>query len=71
MTELPWQEAYGISIQVGVASVAIIFVLAALAAIAGVLLARRLAVPLTDLTSTASADRSRRSEAESPSQGRA
>ena len=53
ITELPWQEAYGASIQVGVASIAIILALAALAAVAGVLLARRLAIPLIDLTSTA------------------
>ena len=55
VTELPWQEAYGVSIQVGVASVAILLVLAALAAVAGVLVARRLAIPLIELTSTATA----------------
>jgi GAF domain-containing protein/HAMP domain-containing protein len=53
VTELPWQEAYGASIQVGVASIGIILALAALAAVAGVLLARRLAIPLIELTDTA------------------
>jgi len=53
--ELPWQEAYGVSIQVGIVSIAILVVLAALAAVAGVLLARRLAIPLIDLTGTATA----------------
>ena len=53
VTELPWQEAYGAIIQDGVASVGIILALAALAAVAGVLLARRLAIPLTELTDTA------------------
>ncbi len=53
VTELPWQEAYGVTIQIGVASVGIILALAALAAVAGVLLARRLAIPLIELTGTA------------------
>jgi len=55
VTELPWQEAYGASIQVGIVSIAILVTLAALAAAVGVLLARRLAIPLIDLTSTATA----------------
>jgi GAF domain-containing protein/HAMP domain-containing protein len=53
VTELPWQEAYGSSIQVGAGSIGIILALAALAAVAGGLLARRLAIPLIELTSTA------------------
>jgi nitrate/nitrite-specific signal transduction histidine kinase len=55
VTELPWQEAYGPSIQVGVASLGILLGLAVLSAVAGVLLARRLAIPLIELTNTATA----------------
>jgi nitrate/nitrite-specific signal transduction histidine kinase len=55
VTELPWQEAYGASIQIGVASLGILLGLAVLSAVAGVLLARQLAIPLIELTDTASA----------------
>jgi nitrate/nitrite-specific signal transduction histidine kinase len=55
VTELPWQEAYRASIQIGVASLGILLGLAVLSAVAGVLLARRLAIPLIELTDTATA----------------
>lgn len=55
VTELPWQEAYAVSIQIGLASVGILLALATLAAIAGVMVARRIAIPLIDLTGTATA----------------
>jgi GAF domain-containing protein/HAMP domain-containing protein len=53
IVELPWQEAYQSVIQATAASVGIILVLAVLAGLVGVYLARRLAVPLVDLTKTA------------------
>ena len=55
VTELPWQEAYRATIQIGAASVGIFLVLTALAAVAGAWVARRLTVPLTKLTGTATA----------------
>jgi GAF domain-containing protein/HAMP domain-containing protein len=55
VTELPWQEAYRQSIQVGVTSLAIILVLAAVAVVVGIRVARRLTVPITELTATAAA----------------
>ncbi len=54
VTELPWQEAYQPVFQVIAASIGIILLMAILAGLAGVLIARRLAVPLVDLTKTAS-----------------
>jgi len=53
VTELPWQEAYQPIFQVIAVSVGIILLMAVLASLVGVLLARRLAVPLVDLTKTA------------------
>jgi putative methionine-R-sulfoxide reductase with GAF domain len=52
-TELPWNEAYQPVIQVGIASLLTILVMAVLAGVAGVFIARRLSVPLIDLTATA------------------
>lgn len=54
ITELPWQEAYRSVFQIVAASVGIILVMAALAGLLGVSIARRLAVPLVNLTETAS-----------------
>ncbi len=54
VTELPWQEAYQPVFQVIAVSIGIILLMAVLAGLAGVLIARRLAVPLVDLTKTAS-----------------
>ena len=54
ITELPWQEAYQPVFQVVAVSMGIILLMAILAGLAGVLIARRLAVPLVDLTKTAS-----------------
>ena len=51
--EIPSAEAYQPIIQSTVASVAIILLMALLAGFAGVIVARRLAVPLVDLTGTA------------------
>jgi GAF domain-containing protein/HAMP domain-containing protein len=53
VTELPWQEAYQPVFQVIAVSAGIILLMAFLAGLVGVLLARRLAVPLVDLTKTA------------------
>ena len=53
VTELPWQEAYQPVFQVIAVSAGIILLMAVLASLVGVLLARRLAVPLVDLTKTA------------------
>jgi rsbT co-antagonist protein RsbR len=53
VTELPWGEAYRGVIQDVVLSVGITLAIAALAGLLGVLVARRLAVPLVDLTGTA------------------
>jgi len=52
--EMPWQEAYQQVIQQALFSGAIILLIAVLASSLGVLLARRLAVPLVQLTKTAS-----------------
>jgi len=53
VVELPTTEAYRVIIQSTVGSVAIILLLAVLAGIAGIVVARRLAVPLVNLTGTA------------------
>jgi putative methionine-R-sulfoxide reductase with GAF domain len=53
IVEMPWQEAYQVVIQGSAASVGITFVLAVLAGLVGVFVARRLAVPLVNLTETA------------------
>ena len=53
VTELPATEAYRPIIQVFLASIATILVFAVLAGWAGIVIARRLAVPLVDLTGTA------------------
>ncbi len=53
VTELPWQEAYQPVFQVIAVSVGIILLMSVLASLVGVVLARRLAVPLVDLTKTA------------------
>ena len=53
VAELPWQEAYQPVFQVIAVSVGIILLMAVLASLVGVLLARRLAVPLVELTQTA------------------
>lgn len=53
VTESPWQEAYQVVIWQAVWSVGITLVMAVLAGLLGVFLARRLAVPLVNLTQTA------------------
>jgi GAF domain-containing protein len=53
VTEVPWQEAYRGVIQVIAASIVITVAMAALGAVLGGNVARRLAVPLLDLTETA------------------
>ena len=53
LTELPYGEAYQPVFQAATVSVAIMLVIAFLAGLAGVAVARRLAVPLIDLTGTA------------------
>ena len=55
VTELPWQEAYQGVIGNIEASIAILLLMAILAGIAGVLMARQLSVPLVELTETATA----------------
>ena len=50
---VPWQEAYHGVIQQALATIAITFSLAALAGMIGFFVARRLSVPLVDLTQTA------------------
>ena len=55
VTELPWQEAYAEIIKVAIASTGIIIALATLAGLGGILLARRLSIPLVKLTETATA----------------
>jgi putative methionine-R-sulfoxide reductase with GAF domain len=51
--ELPTAEAYRPIVQSTVGSVAVVLIMAVLAGTAGIIVARRLAVPLVDLTSTA------------------
>lgn len=53
VTELPFAEAYSQVISSAIASVIILIGIAVLSAVAGLLLARRLAVPLINLTETA------------------
>jgi GAF domain-containing protein/HAMP domain-containing protein len=53
VTELPWQEAYQNVISQGIWSILITLCMAFLAGLIGAFAARRLAVPLTDLTETA------------------
>lgn len=53
VVELPWQEAYQPVFQVIAVSTGIILLMAVLAGLAGIWIARRLAVPLVDLTKTA------------------
>ena len=53
VTELPWQEAYQPVFRVIAVSAIIILLMAVLAGLVGVLVARRLVVPLIDLTKTA------------------
>ena len=54
LTELPYSEAYEPVFQTVATSLATILVMALLAGLAGVVVARRLSIPLVDLTSTAS-----------------
>jgi putative methionine-R-sulfoxide reductase with GAF domain/HAMP domain-containing protein len=54
VVELPWEEAYREVIQSGLAGSAILVVMAGLAGLLGVYVARRLSVPLVSLTNTAS-----------------
>jgi GAF domain-containing protein/HAMP domain-containing protein len=54
ITEMPWNEAYREVIQNVLTSGVLLVILAVLAAVAGLYLARRLAVPLVNLTDTAS-----------------
>jgi signal transduction histidine kinase len=54
VTELPWQEAYRNVIQVAVLSIGVMLGMAIVASVLGVVMARRLAIPLVNLTSTAS-----------------
>ncbi len=54
ITELPWNEAYRSAIQNVLAAVAILVVMAIMAGLVGIYLARRLTVPLVNLTDTAS-----------------
>jgi GAF domain-containing protein/HAMP domain-containing protein len=53
VTELPWREAYQTIIQIAVVSLLITVAMAVLAGMLGGYAARRLAVPLVDLTETA------------------
>jgi len=53
VTELPWGEAYQDIIRVALTSIGILLVMAVLTGMLGVYLARRLAVPLVNLTQTA------------------
>ncbi len=53
ITELPWQEAYQPILQVVGVSVGIILLMAVLASLVGVLIARRLAAPLVELSNAA------------------
>ena len=53
VVELPWDEAYREVIRNFVAAVAILLIMAVLAGLVGVYVARRLAVPLVGLTNTA------------------
>jgi GAF domain-containing protein/HAMP domain-containing protein len=53
VTELPQREAYAPILQTTTSSLAAILVMGILAGLAGVILARRLAIPLIDLTGTA------------------
>ena len=53
VTELPWQEAYQSVIRQGVWSIATTLSIALLAGLIGVFAARRLSIPLTNLTDTA------------------
>jgi nitrate/nitrite-specific signal transduction histidine kinase len=55
ITEIPWQEAYADIIRVAIASAGIILALATMTGLGGILLARRLSVPLLKLTETATA----------------
>jgi signal transduction histidine kinase len=52
-TELPWLEAYGGVIQVALVSIGVILAMAIFAGLLGNFLARRLAIPLVNLTETA------------------
>lgn len=54
VTEVPWQEAYQNIIAQGIWSITITLGIAILAGLIGVFAARRLAVPITELTETAS-----------------
>jgi len=53
VTEMPWQEAYQTTLQILAASLGAILVIAALAGIAGIFIARRLTGPLGNLIETA------------------
>jgi signal transduction histidine kinase len=53
VTELPWQEAYRGVIQASETSVAVMLGIGLLASLVGVVVARRLSVPLSSLTETA------------------
>ena len=53
VTELPWQEAYQEVLRNAVVSAGVTLVMATLAGLVGAYLARRLAVPLVNLTGTA------------------
>jgi GAF domain-containing protein/HAMP domain-containing protein len=55
VTEMPWQEAYRGIIRVVIVDLGIILALVALAGVIGSQLARRITVPLVDLTETATA----------------
>ena len=53
VTELPYTEAYAPVFQTLISSLAAVLVMGLLAGLAGVILARRLAIPVVDLTGTA------------------
>lgn len=53
VTELPWQEAYGGVIRIALASIGVMLAMAVIAGLLGNFLARRLAVPLANLTEIA------------------
>jgi two-component system NtrC family sensor kinase len=53
VTELPWQEAYGGVIRIALASIGVMLAMAVIAGLLGIFLARRLAVPLANLTEIA------------------
>lgn len=69
ITEMPWQEAYAPFIQHALSSLFTTVVLAVLAALVGIYLARRLAVPLVNLRDTATQITAGKLSLQAPIQG--